>query len=143
MTDTKEQVERRKHRRFPATKNTFVALRPEYIIIGQVKNISTEGLAFTYMADGKRPSQSLNLDIFLVDRTFLLEKVPFTTISDVARDGIPFSSLTIRECTIQFADLTPHQKEELEHFVRNHTLLGTTQEPNRAGRGSNGPLLSI
>jgi hypothetical protein len=124
MTDTKKRIEQGKDNRVPATKDTFVGLKPDYSIIGQVKNIGMDGLTFTYMANGQRPSQPFKLDIFLVDRTFLLEEVPFKTTTDVALDGIPFSSLTMRECTVQFEDLTPHQKDEIEYFMINHSVLG-------------------
>ena len=121
MTDTKQQVERRKHTRFPVTKDTFVALRPHYCEIGQAVNISIGGLAFTYMVNGKPPEQPIELDIFSVDRTFFLKEVPFRTISDVARDGIPFSSVKTRRMHLQFGDLTPDQKAQLESFIQNHT----------------------
>jgi hypothetical protein len=121
MTDTKQQVERRKHKRFPVTKDTFVALKPDYLEVGRVINISMAGLTFSHMADGKPPRQSSDLDIFLVDRTFHLRDVPFRTISDVESDRIPFSSAKMRKCTVQFEDLTSHQQGELKYFIQNHT----------------------
>lgn len=121
MTDTKQQVERRKHKRFPVTKDTFVALQPDHFQVGQTLNISMGGLAFSYMVDGKPPMQSYSLNIFSDDRTFHLRDVPFRIISNVARDGIPFSALIMRECTVQPEDLTFHQKNELEYFIQNQT----------------------
>ncbi|MBW2174200.1 MAG: PilZ domain-containing protein [Deltaproteobacteria bacterium] len=121
MTDTKQQVERRKHKRFPVTKDTFVGLQPDYFQVGQTLNISVGGMAFTYMVNGKPPMQSSILNIFSADRTFHLRDVPFRIISDIARDGIPFSALMMRECTVQFEDLTFHQKNELEYFIQNQT----------------------
>jgi hypothetical protein len=124
MTDTKQQVERRKHIRFSVAEDTFVALRPHYYRIGKVLNISIDGLAFTYMVDGKPPGPSFELDLFLADRTFFLKEVPFRTISDVPHDGGPSGFIETRECTVQFENLTSHQKNELESFIRNHSLLG-------------------
>jgi hypothetical protein len=124
MTDTKVRIERRKHKRSQVTEDTFVALGHHYSKIGQVKNISMDGLTFTYIADGKPLSQSFQLDIFLIDRTFRLQAVPFKTISDVKSDGIPFSSVIMRECTVQFEELTSQQKDELEYFIHNHSMLG-------------------
>jgi hypothetical protein len=83
-----------------------------------------DGLKFTYMVDGKPPGPSFELDLFLADRAFFLKEVPFRTISDVPSDGIPLSSVETRECTVQFENLTSHQKDELESFIRNHTMLG-------------------
>ena len=124
MTNRKVRIERKKLLSLPVTKDTFVALRPHYCKIGQVKNISTEGLTFIYIADGKPPSQSFELDLFLIDRSFHLQQVPFKTISDVKSDRIPFSSIRMRECTVQFENLTLQQKDELEYFIHNHSMLG-------------------
>jgi hypothetical protein len=124
MTDTKQQVERRKHIRFSVAEDTFVALRPHYYRIGKVLNISIDGLAFTYMVDGKPPGQSFALDIFLDGRTFFLKEVPFITIADVACDEIPLGSVETRRMHVQFENLTSHQKDELESFIRNHSMLG-------------------
>ncbi|MBW2174002.1 MAG: hypothetical protein JRF64_05045 [Deltaproteobacteria bacterium] len=121
MTDTKQQVERREHKRFPVTKDTFVALKPDYFKVGRIMNISMAGLAFSYMADGKPLSQSSGLDIFLVDRTFHLRDVPFRRISDVESDRIPFSSAKMRRSGVQFGELTAYQSGRLKYFIENHT----------------------
>jgi hypothetical protein len=122
MTDTKQQVEQRKHKRFSVSNGAFVALRPDYLKVGQLKNLGMDGLAFTYLInDGTAPDQSFELDIFLVGRTFFLKDMPFRTISDVARDGILFSSVRTRQMRVQFGDLTSHQKAQLEEFIQNHT----------------------
>ena len=122
MTDTKQHVERREHKRFPVTKDTFVALKPDYFEVGRVINISMAGLTFSYMADGKPPGQSSILDIFLVGRNFHLRDLPFRTISDVISDRIPFSSAKMRKCTVQFGDLTAYQSGRLKYFIQNHTM---------------------
>ena len=122
MSVAKKLVERRKHKRFSVSKGAFVALRPDYHKVGQVKNIGMDGLAFTYvMDDGTAPGQSFELDIFLADQNFLLKEVPFTIISDFHIEGIPFGSTRTRQMDVQFGDLTPDQKAHLEYFIQNHT----------------------
>jgi len=122
MTDTKQQVEQRKHKRFSVSNGAFVALRPDYLKVGQVKNIGMDGLAFTYLInDGTEPDQSFEFDIFLTDQTFWLERMPFTIISDFHIDGILFSSVRTRQMGVQFGGLTPDQKAHLEYFIQNHT----------------------
>jgi len=121
MTNTEETAERRKHKRFKVSKDAFVAHRPDYLKIGQVKDISMGGLAFTYMADEKPPDQSFELDMFLASQDFYMQKVPFRTISDFEGQGITFSSIKIRRSGVQFGDLTPNQIFDLEYFIENHT----------------------
>ena len=122
MSVAKKLVERRKHKRFSVSKGAFVALRPNYLKIGQVTDISTGGLAFTYMADEKPPNRSFELDIFLADQAFYLQGVPFRTISDFHSDGIPFSSVRMRRTGVQFRELTPDQKAQLEKFIQDHSI---------------------
>ena len=123
MTMNKKLVERRKHKRFLVSKGAFVALRPDYLKIGQVKDISMGGLAFTYLIDdGKPPDPSSQLDIFLASQDFYLNKVPFETISDFQTDAIPFSSVSMKECSVQFGELTAYQSGRLKYFIENHTI---------------------
>ena len=122
MTDTKQQVERRKQKRFSVSNGAFVALRPDYLKVGQVTNIGMDGLAFTYLMDDGKPDRSFELDIFLADQAFYLQGVPFRTISDFRIEGSPFSSVRTRQMHVQFRDLTPDQKAHLEYFIENHTI---------------------
>ncbi len=118
----KKLVERRKHKRFLVSKGAFVALRPDYLKVGQVTNIGMGGLAFTYlMDDGKPPDLSSQLDIFLASQDFYLDKVPFETISDFQADAIPFSSVSMRDCSVQFGELTAYQSGRLKYFIKKHT----------------------
>jgi hypothetical protein len=130
MTNTRKRIERRKHRRFSVSGDVFIALRPHYGKVGKVVDISLGGLAFAYMANGKSPSRSFELDIFSADRTFCLQSVPFRAISDFERDRIPFSSVKMRRSGMQFGNLTPYQKSQLELFIQNHTN-GEVKEPER------------
>jgi len=81
-----------------------------------------DGLAFSYMAVKERSDSSFELDIFLSDGDFYLEKVPCETISDWKTYQSAFDSFTMRECTVKFGDLTLDQKSQLEYFIQNHTM---------------------
>jgi len=118
MSVAEKLVERRKHNRFSVSKGAFVALRPHYGKIGQVVNISMGGLAFTYMADEERPSRSFELDIFLAGGSFYLQEVPFGTISDFHNDGMPLSSVKMR------------QRRNASQFCKNETNECAIWRPN-------------
>ena len=50
-----------------------------------------------------------------------LKQADRQTISDfqIAND-VPFSSITMKRCGVQFRDLTPHQVSQLEYFIRTY-----------------------
>jgi hypothetical protein len=122
MSQGKDESERRKHKRYPVKNGAFAVLGPPSTKIGQIINISMGGLAFGYIA-GKEPSDtSFELGILLAEDSFHLTKVPFKTVSDQEAKEVPFSSLTMRRCGVQFGELRPNQMSQLEYFMQNHTI---------------------
>ena len=98
-----------------------MALGPNYIKLGQILDLGMRGLTFRYIAQRATSNESSELEIFTVDQNFFLRKIPFTTISDhETADGIPFSPLRIRECSVKFGILTPLQKSQLAYFIENY-----------------------
>jgi hypothetical protein len=122
MSVAKKPIERRKHKRFRVPRDAYVAVRPAYLKLGRVIDIGIGGLTFRYIAEEHPPDLSSQLDIFLASEDFYLDKVPFETISDFQADAIPFSSVRMRRTGVQFRDLTPDQKAQLEKFIQDHTI---------------------
>jgi hypothetical protein len=60
-----------------------VELRDHRGKIGEIIDVSKGGLAFHYIDIGDRPKGSLELDIFLKQVGFRLEKLPAKTVFDV------------------------------------------------------------
>ena len=54
MTNRKKG--QRKHKRFGAPIGTYVALRPDFVKVGQITDISVGGLAFDYVGDDEGSS---------------------------------------------------------------------------------------
>ena len=121
MTHKKELAEQRENKRFQVPKDAFAALRPDYIQVGQIINISMGGLAFRYLGS-EGPSNASELDIFLAGRAFYLYKLPFETVWDFVTNEKPFSSINMKVCGLQFRDLTPQQISELEYFIQDYAL---------------------
>lgn len=121
-----------KHKRFLAQDGAFVELRDHRGKIGEIIDVSKGGLAFHYIDIGDRPKGSLELDIYLKQTGFRLEKLPAKTVSDV---GIPRSFhqgiITIRRHGVQFGKLTKSQKSRLEYFIRHFTKDGASKQKDR------------
>ncbi|UCD86681.1 MAG: PilZ domain-containing protein [Desulfobacterales bacterium] len=111
----KTLVERRKHKRIQVRTGAFVGVGPHFNQVGPLIDISMGGLAFRYMAREKQPD-GLSLDIFLTDRDFYLDYVPFTAVSDFKTPDT-----TTRRCSVQFGNLTQSQISCLEHFIAAYT----------------------
>ena len=122
MTSSGEIVERRKHKRFRTLQDSYVAVRPAYLKLGRVIDIGLGGLTFRYMAEEHPPDLSSQLDIFLASQDFYLDNVPFETISDSQAGAISFSSVSMRDCSVQFRELTAYQSGRLKYFIENHTI---------------------
>ena len=117
-----ELPERRKHRRFKTHDSAFAALSLQLALVGRIMDISSGGLGFRYVASKARSMESSKLSILLTDGSFYFDKVPFKTIWD---SPIPhefsFGTITLRQCGLQFGQLTHSQKFDLEYFIRNYT----------------------
>ena len=124
VTKRKKIVERRKHKRFQVEDGAFAVLTPHFAKVGQIIDMSMGGLAFSYIAEQEPSNGSFELDIFLTDHSFYLEKVPVKTISDFEiANEVAYSFTTTRRCGVEFGDLTLNQISQLEYFIRNHTII--------------------
>ena len=115
--------EKRRFRRFQAPQNAFALLKGPDGRLGQIIDISKGGLAFRYVGSGRQPKRSFQLDIFLANNGFRLEKVSFRTVSDfeVSKQG-PANSAIMRRCGVQFDELNQDHVSRLEYFIENYAL---------------------
>ena len=126
----KKLADQRNHERFRVQDSAFVVIRgpwPSTSKVGQIVNISMNGLGFryiaSYIASEVRPNQSPELDIVLSGSSFRLDKIPFESISDFqTANEAPLSSTTMRQSGVQFGQLTPYQISQLQYFVQNYTI---------------------
>ncbi len=116
-------TEKRRFRRFQAPQNAFTLLRGPEGKLGQIIDISKGGLAFRYVDNGKQPKRSFQLDIFLANNGFRLEKVSYRTVSDfeVSKQGLANSAI-MRRCGVQFDELNQDHVSRLEYFIENYAL---------------------
>ncbi|MEA1946457.1 MAG: PilZ domain-containing protein [Thermodesulfobacteriota bacterium] len=122
MLNTEKRVERREHKRFMVQEGIYVLLKNNSSKLGQIKNISRGGLAFTYIVNGEAMHESFKVDIFISGRGFCLKDIPSKKISDFhINNKLPFTTFAIRKVGIQFNELNQSQLSQLDNFMRDHT----------------------
>ena len=101
----------------------FAVIKSKPIKMGQITNISEDGLAFHYI-DRQDGSNSLyKMDILFAGEAFYLDRLLFKPVFDIAVEtDIPLNSFPIRKCGVQFGELNHQQRSQLEYFICNHTL---------------------
>ena len=118
-------IERRIAERYRAVDGALAALSPVYGRVGQIQNISLNGLAFRYIAEDS-PMPALNptvtLQILFAGEGVWIEGIPAKWVADI--DLPPdrsFSGIPLRQTSVQFLNLTDAQKARLEEFIRRFT----------------------
>lgn len=118
-------VERRVNARLRPMRMTYVALRPDFIKLGRLLDISLDGLSFQYIAydDQSEDTTFFNIDLFMNKYSYHLKTVPCKRIYDTANnDGMVFAKrLELRRCGLQFKKLTETQVLLLKYYLTNYT----------------------
>ena len=123
MVEKKTTIEKSKQKRFKAQKDTYIILVNDSTNLGQIINISKDGLAFSYIGKEEQIIGWYKGDIFLSSKRFYLKEVPFKAISDFYIDTkTPYSRVLMKQCGGQFGELTNQQRSRLDHFIANHTI---------------------
>jgi hypothetical protein len=121
MTGAEAQVERRKHKRFRVQEGAFVILKPSDTGAGRLVNISMGGLMFEYVATKEPSVEATELELFVTDSVFRLYGVPCRSVWDLPVYIHPTMPLQKRRSGVEFGQLSPHQRSQLEFFIENHT----------------------
>ena len=130
MIPNQQTVDQREHKRYQVPTNSYISLGSDQPVLGQIIDISMGGMAFRYMGSEELPEES-HLDIYLTENDLCLSKIPFKTVSDQeipntvlckTVDRIPPSCTTMRRTGLQFGELTPDQRAQLESCILNHSV---------------------
>ena len=118
-------TERRNAKRLRAVDGALAALSPETGRVGQIQNISLNGLAFRYIADDSPKaelSRTVKLQLIFAGKGIWLDGLPVKWIADV---DIPtdssFSGIPVRQTSLQFIHLTESQKSRLKEYIHLFT----------------------
>jgi hypothetical protein len=123
MKNTERSVEKRSHDRLQTDDVVYAIINYKPTIFGQIINISKEGIAVHYSSNGQLLSTSSELDIFILNSHFHIEKIQIKIISDFEiGDKSPFISQNIRQRCFQFGKMKSYQLFQLGYLLKNFTI---------------------
>lgn len=112
--------ERRKFKRFRPQEGTMAV---DHNALGPVIDISMGGLAFRYMGEYPKKTNSNHLGIFLGSEDILIEEISTKVILDKQiSQGSSFLNTPTRQRSIQFTKLTRSQHKYLTDFIGSKTM---------------------
>ena len=127
---------RRNCQRYEVKEGTFAVLFEEFSKIRHLVDISMKGFSFRYcpspLIDTDRDGMATfypflgdslegiySFDLFLADSGLFLDRIPCRIITDFEINHNDLSiSFPIKRCGLEFHNLNPGQKSELERFIR-------------------------
>jgi len=116
-------TEKRNQKRFTVQEDAFAALRNHVIRLGVIKDISRDGLAVHYIANGNLLHGPVIIDHLFKEGHSYLQDVPVKIISDLEVGDQPlFSFIPMRRCGLQFKEMTPARMSQVERFIENYAL---------------------
>lgn len=87
--------------------------------LGELLDISANGLAFVYSADVEALQESGQLNVVSVSREVSLEKISYQNINDFDYiRNYPFDAYPMRRRGVSFTALTEEQAISLEAFIK-------------------------
>ena len=120
-------AERREKKRFRPKKMTFIALKPQFVKLGKILDISEGGLCFQYLAKEDQTEEvAVQADIFMSDNGYYLPDVACKLVWDTeTKEKMTFPiGFQSRRCGLQFVKLTKDQRDKLEFYLQEHTFGG-------------------
>jgi hypothetical protein len=127
MKNEKEAIDRRQQKRFKLKPGAVVLLDqnwPESTIVGNILDISPNGIAVQIVGDEDIPESTYELGVACTEPHSFLGKLPVKAVSDFSMAKIPFGSLVPRRLGMKFGPLTDEQTSELENYIRDNAVAG-------------------
>ena len=122
--ETRESIERRKHKRFKVRERVFVEVSVIPIKVGEMIDISMGGLSFQYLANGYISPKILEIKINYMPNGFSSEMMTVQTAWDDVYIPIFWTgNIKTRQRGVCFEQLNESQKSQIEHLIVNYTLI--------------------
>lgn len=88
---------------------------------GRIVNIGLGGMKFHYLNWDRSTPEEGELDIYL-DGEDILQNIPFRVLPKVQEEKhAQDETVVLRECRVQFKELSKAQQGKLEHFIYHQT----------------------
>ena len=121
---------KRSFKRYIAKEHAFALLKPYCDKLGQIKDISRDGIAFEYLVFNSPPeslhlSEQLQLDIILNPEALYMSQIPCKLIYDTPvkeENPLVVQGIENRRCGLKFGKLSEDQASTLEVFLEKHVL---------------------
>ncbi len=118
---TWSSIDRRKQDRFKVIGGAFASIKSDHDIIGPIQDISRGGFAFRYIGQEGEIYGPLEVDIYYAGSGPCVQKLTSKTVSDFKTPKkASSSSLAIRQCSVQFCELTDDQISHLDDFIQEY-----------------------
>lgn len=120
---------RRKEERFSVSDSVYVVIDTQPQTMGQMVEISTSGLAFTFVdldAVSKRLSEQsvLRIDLYAGGKGFFIRDLACRLVSKIENvSGPTISSMIIKRVGVEFESLTLPQQVQINHLIRRQNQL--------------------
>jgi hypothetical protein len=117
--------DRREQDRFKLKPGAVVLLAqnwPHSTIVGNILDISKDGVAVEIVEDQALPESSCELGLACTNPHFFLGKLPAKAVSDVTMAKIPFGSLVPRRLGLRFGPLTDDQTSDIEEYIKGNAV---------------------
>jgi len=122
MKNTERPFEKRSHNRLQAKDGLYAIIKYKPTIFGQIINISKDGMAVRYSSNGQQSRMPSELDVFIIDSNFYIEKIQIKIVSDFEiGDKSPFSSQKNGQRCFQFGEMKSSQLFQLDYLLQNYT----------------------
>jgi len=123
---TSPSVDRRKHKRYAMKGLAFAILKSDSDEeLGQIIDLSRGGVAFQYFVGSKRLLTAEYLNIMLAKNSLYIDKIKVRTVFDFEIENkLPFSSISKRQQSLCFEELTAEQKIKVDYLIKHHTVQG-------------------
>lgn len=125
MTRSKRKAEsdRRRNIRFKVIDRAFGVTKPRHETVCNIIDISTEGIALSYMAESNFPETLFNLDLFLRGNGYFTKAITCRTASEELEPlNHPFRFVPLVRVGAEFIDLTAPQITQIEQFIETCTV---------------------